>query len=752
MTPTIMLAAATSLCLLATAYYSKGNAANPFNLINLFSGLKSWLMSEDDLASEKKILALDNDNRRSVLSTESLEDISAAGNNNQSINLAKMLQQIWSHLKKINPNTLTRWPTNNKEYDFLQAIEKDSASVSKSAWQQKIYAGISSAIDSTSQFINKIIGDKIKQSEFQHSLGLSGINIFAGFVRSFIQRISDTKKVDAWQEYARDMRSKAAEMKNADSHFDGTVATTRIDEIYMNHNDYQSTLLQSAIGIGFGLYSVVEAGIKFSLLLPLMAATTVRMAACSAIDRVGTKLQDIHNERDKNLQNELQNVERGSQLTANIKTLFAIHQRTYNKRVIVETISAVTGKVFDAFMKWGLLRSLLKSLLQGQIAYTALIPTLMLMNNFSKSINVPASTNKSVNAFINARNAIQTEKDSKTENLARESQTEDPNSPDSKETRPFLQRLLKQTGLKGIIRAAGSLNMIDKASKQKIVCMIAVFFILQLVQCLLGIQSFELLRTFSQAISVHNRAASIHILKQMLYLDLAIEFVKGAQRWLIRFTCSSWAQELREDYAQKIIDAETSKNKGELIVNDIKALIDMSGELVNQYSIAILNVTITAYSIINCTFTPWLMIGAAAIVGIKTILLLCNDREAQQSERALARDNIKSGLMSSQDMKARIEHYNKTASQDYLGDYVTTNLSNLMNALVAGFQNFGFSLLIQNNQMPKTDFSSVMGKSSNIFSGMDTINNNNFNANKLAVAESRLDSVDFLTTKTQGGP
>ena len=182
-------------------------------------------------------------------------------------------------------------------------------------------------------------------------------------------------------------------------------------------------------------------------------------------------------------------------------------------------------------------------------------------------------------------------------------------------------------------------------------------------------------------------------------------------------------------------------NTGELVVTNIKALIDMSGELTNQYSLALMNIAITTYSIINCSFAPWVIIGAATIVSVKTLLLLCNDRESQQTNQARARDNIKQELVGENNMDQCISEYNKATAADYNGDYLTTNLSNFINALVDGLQNLGFSFLIMTNKMPKTDFSAVMGKSSSIFSGMDTINNNNFNVTKLAVAEKRLNNI-----------
>lgn len=748
---TLSLAGALSLFL----FYSYNTKSSALDLVSYtkttWDNFTKWLFSTDDLEIEDRIL---NSGRTINQQHQTQTDTEAAQTQeySQKPGFLKSTQILFSNLKEIasklqfiSINTLTRWPNDNKSHNIIEDIEVDAHRPGSNTWLQKFFASISSGLDSMSREINKLIGDEIKRSNFTTALLLSGANILSSFVRFFIQKTADTKKVASWEYHANNLRKNIANKTNeSNESFDGTIATTRVDELYMNHNDYNSTLWQSAVGITFGTYSVIAAGIKLTLLLPLMAATVVRMIVCSIIDRVGTKLQDIHNKVDKNLQSYLdrQRTQKADRNNENINTLFTIHQRTYNKRVIIETFSAVTGKTFEQVMKWGLLRTLLSSLLKGKLAYTALIPTLMIMNSFSKSINVPASTNKSVNAFTNARNAIENEIDGKQLSLVRTTQVNDNDSPDQNTHPSLVKKLWKQTGIEGILAATRTLMKLDPADRNRIIAFIIIFFALQLAQCMFGLQSFELLSMFSQAISVHDRTASLHILKHMLYLDLAAELVRGIQRWLIRFTCSTWAQKLREKLAPEIMERDADNmNTGELVVTNIKALIDMSGELTNQYSLALMNIAITTYSIINCSFAPWVIIGAATIVSVKTLMLLCNDRESQQMNQARARDNIKQELVGENNMDQCISKYNKATAADYNGDYLTTNLSNFINALVDGLQNLGFSFLIMTNKMPKTDFSAVMGKSSSIFSGMDTINNNNFNVTKLAVAEKRLNNI-----------
>ena len=270
---TLSLAGALSLFL----FYSYNTKSSAQDLVSYtkttWHNFKEWLFSTDDLATEDKILNSgrtinqQHQTQTDTEATQTQEYSQKPGFLKSTQILFSNLKEIASKLQYISINTLTRWPDDNKSHDIIEDIEVDAHQPGSNTWLQKFFASISSGLDSMSREINKLIGDEIKRSNFTTALLLSGANILSSFVRFFIQKTADTKKVESWEHHADNLRKNVANKTNeSEQSFDGTIATTRVDELYMNHNDYNSTLWQSAVGIAFGVFVLIVG--KFVLLDP----------------------------------------------------------------------------------------------------------------------------------------------------------------------------------------------------------------------------------------------------------------------------------------------------------------------------------------------------------------------------------------------------------------------------------------------------------------------------------------------------
>lgn len=596
---------------------------------------------------------------------------------------------------------------------------------------QNIGAAGVAVIDTYSSTLNKQIGDQIKsgKSVAANYSTLVSMAVCAGRY-CYATYFRDQSQSDAFKTYTNRYREKIIGGKNGTPPSKSNVIENT-DQAIFTRLAYHSQLWSSLMGAILSFLSAISSGVHSGIMATFTAVTLFKIWITNTINTTSMQISDIHNQVETLLRDNLKksdhNDTNNDTATPNAHNAFEHYRVLYINRVTFESIVSFVGKAVDVVTKFLFLRLMLRVLLRGKFAYTALLPTLSIMRDYSRNINIAERTRKAVNPH---RSAVKSLGQNKNESSNKHKKSKSKSS-------------TSHSLFESLMLHVKQISQIPKETLALSILYVCVFIALQYFQSFFMSQSIVCLNQFMSAVANRHTALSLSLTWQILKYDISEQISKVCQRLLLRHIQSSWAYQLRLKYFATIQESDTEQSIGNLVVDDIKTATDGVMSVIEGATKLSFDLWFCWFSLYSIPNGPLIMLGLSSFTCIKYFILKSQNRGQISKDRAAARDEVKQADSFTLD---NLGTYEDKARIDIQSESQYNNLSQFLTSLFKQIQVFIFSSFANNGFITTQSFPGTLSSAGVFCDATDEVCKRLSDLQKMQVAADRLDTANYFTT------